>query len=69
MHKSPSHLPRDHVAVVLHDGRHDLVPLLNVVQTPGLGHEVDSLGGAPRKNDLARRLGVNERTNLLLLQQ
>lgn len=57
-------LPRDHVAVVLHHGRHDLVPLSQVVQPPRLRHKVDRLGGSSREHDLARRLGIYESAHL-----
>lgn len=57
-------LPRDHVAVMLHDRGHDLIPLLKIIQTPRLRYEVDRLGSPTRKHDLTRCLRVYQRRDL-----
>lgn len=50
--------------MVLHNGRHDLVPLPNIVQTPSLRDKVDCFRRPSGEHDLARRLSVDERSHL-----
>ncbi len=45
------HHPGDQVGVVLHDGEQDLVPLLQVLQSPAVSHQVDAFGCIAREED------------------
>ncbi len=53
-------LPRDKVGVVLHLGGEDDVAGLEAGVAPGLGDEVDGLGGAAREDDFGGIGGVDE---------
>ena len=53
-------LPGNDVAVVLHFGEQDPVAGAEVLDAPGLSHQVDALGGAAGENDLVRAAGVDE---------
>src|SRR5690606_39531875 len=52
-------LPGDEVAVVLHGGEEDLVPLPEAGPVT-VGHQVDGLGGVPDEDDLRRLPRVDE---------
>ena len=52
--------PRNQVGVVLHLREQDGVPLPEVGTAPGVGDEVDGLGGVLGEDDLARRRGIEE---------
>ena len=54
------HLPRQEVAVMLHDGHQHLVPGLDVRKPVAVRHEVQPLGGVARKNYLAAALRVQK---------
>src|SRR5256885_4939898 len=54
------HLPGDDVGVMLERADEDLVAGPQARAAPGLRDEVDRLGGAAHKNDLARTAGVDE---------
>ena len=49
------HLPGHDVAVVLHDGQHDLVARPDVLPAPGAGHQVDALGGIAHEDQVPGR--------------
>ena len=59
------YLPRHDVRVVLDIADDDLVAGFQVRRAPALGHQVDRLGGAAQKNDLALVGGVEEGAHLL----
>ena len=59
------HLPRHDVGVVLHVGDEDLVALADVLAAVGLGHDVDGLGRAARKHNLAGDMAADELRDLL----
>ena len=54
------HLPRQQVAVVLHDGHEHLVTRLDVRQAVAVGDEVQALGRVAGKDDLTRRACPDE---------
>ena len=58
------HLPRHDVGVMFHGGEDDQVAGADVRAAPGLGHQVDRLGGVPHENDFTRRPGIDERCDL-----
>ena len=58
-------LPRDDVRMVLHVGDDDLVALSEPWAHEAVRDEVDGLGGAARKDDLARIPGVEKAPDLL----
>ncbi len=51
------HVPGDDVGVVLHLGEHDGVARVQVGATPGVGHQVEPLGGVLGEDDLAGGVG------------
>ena len=55
---SRQHLPREKVAVMLHDGDKDFIPRLQPVQSVAVGDQIDTLRRIPREDDLLRRLRV-----------
>ena len=57
-------VPRDDVGVVLHLGEHDHVAGLQVGAAPGLGDEVERLGGVLGEDDLVGVGGVDEAGHL-----
>ncbi len=57
-------LPGDEVGVVLHLGQDDDVVLADVGPAPGVGDQVDGLGGVADKDDFARAAGVDEAADL-----
>ena len=59
------HLPRQQIAVVLHDGHKHLVTRLDVRQAVAVGDEVQALGRVACKDDLARRLCADEAAHRL----
>ena len=60
-----NHLPRQQVAVVLHDGHEHLVTRLDVRQAVAVGDEVQALGRVAGKDDLTRRLCADEAAHRL----
>ena len=54
------HLPRHDVAVVLHLGEEDDIAGLHEGVAPGVGDQVDALGGAAREDDFLGAAGVEE---------
>ena len=54
------HLPREQVAVVLHNGHEHLIPRLDVRQAVAVGDEVQALGRVAGKDDLTRRACADE---------
>ena len=54
------HLPRQQVAVVLHDGYEHLVARFHVRQAVAVGDEVQALGRVAGKDDLTRRACPDE---------
>jgi len=54
------HLPGDYVGVMLERADEDLVACPQARAGVGLRDQVDPLGGAADKNDLARRAGIDE---------
>ena len=44
--------------MMLHLGQQDRVAFPEILQPPGLGDEVQALGGAPRENDFVAADGV-----------
>ena len=53
-------LPRQQIAVMLHDADEDLVAGAQKVHAVAVGHEVQALGGVAREDDLLGRGGVDE---------
>ena len=53
--RAADHLPRQEVAVVLHNGDKHLIPRLHVGKAVAVGHEVEAFGGVARKDYLLRR--------------
>ena len=58
-------LPGDQVGVVLQLGQHDRVRAADVAAAPGVGHQVDGLGGVADEDDLAPIGGVDEAGDLV----
>ena len=52
--------PGQQVAVVFHFRQKDRVTSLDVFATPGVGDEIDRLGGSARKNDLLLARGIQQ---------
>jgi len=48
------HVPRHDVGVVLHLGQHHHVAAFQMAAAPGVGHQVESLGGVLGEHDLPR---------------
>ena len=59
------HLPRQQIAVVLHDGHQHLVPRLDAAQAVAVGDKVQALGGVAGEDDLLGALGADERPHRL----
>ena len=59
------HLPRQQIAVVLHDGHEHLIARLDVRQAVAIGDEIQALGRVAGKDDLARRLCADEAAHRL----
>ena len=59
------HLPRQQIAVVLHDGHEHLIARLDVRQAVAVGDEIQALGRVAGKDDLARRLCADEAAHRL----
>ena len=55
-----NHLPRQHVAVVLHDGDDDLIPGMDVVQRIAVSNQIDAFGGVAGKDNFGIAAGVQE---------
>ena len=58
-------LPGDEIRVVLELGDDGDVAGAEVVQSPGIGHEVERLGDVPREDHFLQRGGVDQRPHLL----
>src|SRR5206468_44303 len=56
----PQEMPGHDIGMVLHDRDDDLVAGLDVGFAPGIGHEVDRLGGVAGEDDLLVAAGVEE---------
>ena len=56
----PQEMPRHNIRMVLHYAEHDLIASLDPRRKIGIGHEIDRLGAAARKNDLVRMRGIEE---------
>ena len=50
--------------MMFHDGDDNFIALFDVGSAVGLGHQVDTLGGAPDKNDFVAGPGVDELPDL-----
>ena len=55
-----NHLPRQHVAVVLHDGDHDLISGMDVVLRIAVSNQIDAFGGVAGKDDFGIAAGVQK---------
>ena len=58
-------LPRQEIAVVLHDGHNDLIVLLKGHAPVAVGHKIQALCRIPRKNDLLAAGRVDEPRHML----
>ena len=59
------HLPRQQIAVVLHDGHEHLIARLDVRQAVAVGDEIQAFSRVAGKDDLARRLRADEAAHRL----
>jgi hypothetical protein len=59
------HLPRHDIRVMLDIADNDLVAGFETCRPPALGHQIDRLGGAAQKDDLALVSRVQKRTRFL----
>jgi len=57
---SAQHLPRHDVGVVLQMADDDFIIATDIGAAPGLGHQIDRLGGAAGEDDLVQRSGIEE---------
>jgi hypothetical protein len=58
-------LPGDDVAVMFHLCQQDGVAGADVLTAPGMGNQIDALGGSARENDFGRLAGVEENRGAL----
>jgi hypothetical protein len=58
-------LPRDQIAVMLHDRNQHFIARLQIIRRPGVAYQIQALRRISCKNDLLRALRVDESTDSL----